>query len=80
MFAPNEQPAGSNYTATAALLIFAFIFIPALLIVSRPFGFASLSAAVACAVICIVMAWINRVKSPRPRLFLIAKQKTGITK
>jgi hypothetical protein len=31
-------------------------------------------------VICIVMAWINRVKSPRPRLFLIAKQKTGITK
>ncbi len=38
MVVANEKPTGTNYTATAALLILAFFFIPAVLIVSRPFG------------------------------------------
>jgi hypothetical protein len=65
VFALNEKPIGTSYTATAALLILAFIFIPALLIFSRPFGYLSLSAAIACSVICFALAAISWMKFSR---------------
>ncbi len=61
----NQKPTGTNYTATAALLILAFIFIPAVLIVSRPFGDVSLAAAIGCSAICIGLARINWMKFSR---------------
>ena len=65
MFALNEKPIGTSYTATVALLILGFIFIPAVLIVSHPFGYLSLSAAIACSVVCFALAWINWMKFSR---------------
>jgi hypothetical protein len=59
----NEKPTGTNYTAAAALLILALIFIPAVLIVSRPFGDMSLFAAIGCSAICIALARNNWTKS-----------------
>jgi hypothetical protein len=63
MLVANEKPTGTNYTATAALLVLAFIFIPAVLIASRPFGDVSLSAAIGCSAICIGLARMNWKKS-----------------
>ena len=59
----NEKSTGTSYTATAALLILTFIFVPAVLIVSRPVGDMSLLAAIVCSAICIGLArnsWITR--------------------
>jgi len=57
MFEAQQKPTGTRYTITVALLAVAFIFIPAVLIVSRPFGYISLFAAIACSVLCVVSAW-----------------------
>lgn len=59
----NEKPTGTSYTATAALLILAFIVVPAVLIVSRPVGDMSVLAAIVCSAICIGLArnrWMTR--------------------
>jgi len=62
MSVANERSTGTSYTATAALLIPAFIFIPAALIVSRPFGDAALAAAIACSLISVGLARMNWMK------------------
>jgi hypothetical protein len=62
MFA-SQQSMGAGYTTTVALLTVAFIFIPAVLVVSRPFGYISLSLAIACSALCVTLAWINWKKS-----------------
>jgi hypothetical protein len=59
MSVANEKSTGTNYTATAAWLILAFIFVPVVLIASRPFGDVSLAAAIACSLICIGLARMN---------------------
>lgn len=73
MLVANENPSGTNYTATAALLIVAFIFIPAVLIVSRPFGDVSLAAAIACSAICVGLARINWMKFSRLSIASISR-------
>jgi len=59
MFDSQQKSTGTQYTVTAALLIVAFVFIPAVLIVSRPFGYASVSLALACSALCVAYAWVN---------------------
>lgn len=59
MFDYQQKPTGTQYTITAALLIGAFIFSPAVLMLSRPFGYFSLLLALACSGICVALAWIN---------------------
>jgi hypothetical protein len=61
------------------LLTVAFIFIPAVLVVSRPFGYVSLSLAIACSALCATLAWVNRKKSSQLSIPSIAIQK-GTTK
>jgi hypothetical protein len=77
MLFANGKPAGTSYTATAALLILAFIFIPAALIVSRPFGNFALAAAIACSVICIGLARMHWMKSSRLSIGSIVDRGTG---
>jgi hypothetical protein len=60
VFETNEKPTGTQYTGTAALLILAFIFIPAALIFSRVLGYLSVFLAAAGTALCIVLAWVNR--------------------
>jgi hypothetical protein len=63
MFASQQKSTGVGYTKTVALVAAAFIFIPGLMILSRPFGYLSLGLAIACSGICLVMARVNWKKS-----------------
>lgn len=59
MFDSGEKSTGTGYTTTVALLVMAFIFIPAVLVASRPIGYVSLSLATACSALCVAFAWAN---------------------
>jgi hypothetical protein len=58
MFDSQQKSTGTGYTTTVALLAVAFIFIPAGLIFSRPFGFVALSLAIGCSAVCATLAWV----------------------
>lgn len=58
MLDAHQKPTGTRYTITVALLIVAFFFSPALLIVSRPLGYGSFSLALTCSVLCVALAWV----------------------
>lgn len=58
-----QKSTGTGYTAAAALLTVAFIFVPALLIVSSPFGYFILSLAIGCSALCATLAWMIWKKS-----------------
>ena len=77
MSVAHEKHTGTSYTATAALLILAFIFIPAALIVSRPFGDVALAAAIASSVFCIWLARINWMKFSQLSVSSIAVRGTS---
>lgn len=57
MFQAQQKSTGTSYTITVALLAVAFIFIPAVLVVSRPFGYVFLSLAIGCSALCVIVAW-----------------------
>jgi hypothetical protein len=59
VFESNQKTTGIQYTGTVALLTVAFIFSPAALIFSRPFGYLSVSLAVAGSSLCTALAWVN---------------------
>lgn len=75
MLDAQQKSTGTGYTATAALLAVAFIFVPALLIVSRPFGYFALSLAIGCSALCATLAWILWRKTSRRSILSIAIQK-----
>ena len=54
-----ERYVGTRYTATAALLAVAVIFIPAVSILSRPLGSASILIAVLSSVVCAGLARLS---------------------
>ena len=70
-----QKSTGTGYTATAALLSVAFIFIPAILTVSRPFGYVTLSLAIGCSALCATLAWILWRKSSQRSIPSIAIQQ-----
>ena len=59
MIKSHQKYTGTQYTMTVALLIVAFIFSPAVLMVSRPLGYVSVSLALACSALCVILAWVN---------------------
>jgi hypothetical protein len=59
MFQASEKSTGTGYTTTVAFLLVAFVFSPAVLIVSRPLGLVSVSLAIVCSVLCVLLAWVN---------------------
>ncbi len=75
MFDAQKKSIGSGYTATVALLSMAFVFIPAILIVSRPFGYFVLALAIGCSALCAILAWTLWRKSSRRTIPAIAIQK-----
>ncbi len=56
---PSQKLTGTGYTTTVALLAVAFIFSPAMLVVSRPFGYLSLALAIGCSALCVTLAWVR---------------------
>jgi len=57
MLKAHQKNTGTSYTITVALLAVAFIFIPAVLVVSRPFGNLFLCFAVGGSALCVILAW-----------------------
>ncbi len=74
MFDSDQKPTGTGYTTTVALLIMAFIFIPAVSVASRPVGYIFLSLAGACSALCVVLAWANWKKFAKLSIPSIAVQ------
>jgi small-conductance mechanosensitive channel len=62
MYDSHQKSTGTQYTTTVAFLAAVFIFIPAMLIVSRPLGYLSVSLALACSALCASLAWVNWTK------------------
>ena len=75
MLVANEKPTGTNYTATAALLLLAFVFIPAILIASRPIGDFSFAAGIIGSVICVGLARRNWLRSSQLSISSIADSR-----
>jgi predicted membrane channel-forming protein YqfA (hemolysin III family) len=75
MFDANRKSAGAGYTTTVAFLVAAFIFSPAMLVVSRPPGYVSASLALACGVLCVALAWVNWRKFSQLSIPSIAPQR-----
>jgi hypothetical protein len=77
MFASEQKSTGTQYTVTVAFLMVAFIFIPAVLLVSRPLGYVSVSIAVLCSGLCAAMAWLSWTKFSNLTVPSIAAQRSG---
>lgn len=75
MFDAQQKPAGTGYTPTAALLSVAFIFIPVILMITRPFGHLTLALAIGCSALCATLAWLVWRKSSQRSIPSIAIHK-----
>ena len=73
MFDALQKSTGTQYTTTVAFLVVAFIFIPAILVVSR--GYVSISLAIVCSALCVALAWINWKRSSQLSILSIAIQR-----
>ena len=74
MLDSKQKITGRDYTGTVALLAIAFVVTPALLVMSRPFEFASLSIAVVCSALCAGWAWIHWKRSSELTIPTISAQ------
>ena len=72
-----QKSTGTGYTTTVALLAVAFVFSPAVLFMSRPFGYVGASLAIACSVFCAGWAWINWKKSSELSMPSIKSEQVG---
>jgi hypothetical protein len=54
-----QKPAEVKYTPIAALLVLALVFSPAILMISGPLGYLSVSLAMVFSVLCMFMAWTS---------------------
>jgi hypothetical protein len=59
VLASYQKPTGTRYTTIAALLIVAFFFSPAVLVLSRPLGFVSVLLAGVASALCVAFAWLH---------------------
>jgi hypothetical protein len=63
MFDSQERSSGTQYVRIVALLSVAFLFSPAVLVISRPFGSVSVLVALLCSILCVTLAWFTWKKS-----------------
>jgi hypothetical protein len=73
----SQKSSGGGYTTTVAYLAVALIFSPAVLVVSRPVGYFTLSLAVAISAICLALAWVNWKKSAQPSVPSIESRRSA---
>ena len=74
MFDSSLRSAGREYTAIGALLAVAFIFIPALVAVSQPLRYLSVSVAIVCSALCVTLAWVYWKRSLKVSIPSVATQ------
>ncbi len=77
MFDQQQKSTGRDFTWTVALLSVAFIFSPAVLIVSRPVGAIGVWLALACSGLCIAIVWVNWRRYSRLSIPSIEAQETA---
>ena len=77
MFGSNQKSTGTGYTTTVALLAVAFIFGPAVLFLSRPFGYGLASLVFACSASCLAWARVNWKRSSQLSIPSIESQRTA---
>lgn len=58
MFLANQKSTGTCYTTSAAFLVVALVFCPALLAFIRPIGNLAVGLLVSAAVTCLALAWL----------------------
>lgn len=75
MFDSGQKATGTGYTGTVALLTIAFIFCPAVLVASRPIEYVSVSLAVACSALFVMLAWVHWKKFSQLTIPSIATQQ-----
>ena len=59
MLSTQRKYAGTRYTIAVAMLVVAFVFSPALLLLSRPSGYVAPSVALAFSAFCVAIAFIH---------------------
>lgn len=59
MFSAIQKSTGTCYTTTAAFLILALVFCPALIVLFRPIGDAGILGLVSVAAACLALAWLS---------------------
>jgi hypothetical protein len=74
MFDTQQKSTGTGYTSTIAFLVVALIFIPAALMFSGHLGYVSVSLAIACSALCLVMAGVTWRKLSQRSIPSIATQ------
>ena len=77
MFDARQKRTETAYIATVTFLVIAFLFIPALMLVSRPLGYVSISLAIACGGVCVGLAWVNWKKSSQISIASLATRKAA---
>ncbi|MBI4903412.1 MAG: hypothetical protein HY820_07250 [Acidobacteria bacterium] len=65
MFANETKSTGTQYTLTVALLALAFVFSPAVLLLSGRTGYLPISVAVASSALCVILAYVNWTRNSR---------------
>jgi len=76
MFEPHQKSTGTGYTMTVALVAAALVFSPAVLFMSRPFGYGLASLAVAFSALCVTLAWVNWKRSSKLTMPSITRQRS----
>jgi hypothetical protein len=72
-----QKSTGTGYTPTVALLTVAFVFSPAVLFISRPFGYGAISLAIACSTLCAGWAFFSWKKSSQLFMPSIATKRVA---
>ena len=77
MLDPHQKPTAIQYTTTVALLVVAFVFSPAVLLVSRPAGYLSVSLALVCSLLCVAFARLQLAGRFQPHVQL-GRRRTAV--
>lgn len=59
MFTSHQKPTGTQYTVVVASLVLAFVFSPALMVMSGPLRYASVSMALVLGTLGLAVAWLS---------------------
>ena len=73
----SQKSSGGGYTTTVAYLAVAFIFSPAVFVISRPVSYFTASLAISISAICLALAWMNWRKAAQPSVPSIASRRSA---
>lgn len=75
MFDSTQRSPATGYTTAIAFLVVGLILGPAILLISSPLGYLSISLASVCTISCVALAWVNWKRSSQLSKPAIATQR-----